>query len=124
VEGGETVNGNAVSGNALLVRFVNCAPASARSIAFASVVVLFFPAIGFGQLPSSRCDSIESTLEDCTSLTQIAPAQNVALGGRRIIKKKNLNHGTPMAESSTPTTYAHFADSAPQAGFPLGPSFV
>ena len=87
----------------LLVLFVKRAPASTRSIAFASVVVLLLTAIGFGQLPSSRCDSIKSTLEDCTSLTRVAPAQGAALGGTGTFAASLLDHDALLAASSTNT---------------------
>jgi hypothetical protein len=73
-----------------------------RSIAFLSVVVL--PAMGFGQLPSSRCDSIQSTLEDCTFSTGIEPAQNVVPDGSAASVANFLDHSAVPVESSKPTT--------------------
>ena len=43
------------------------------SILFLSV--LFLSRLCFAQLPSSRCDASKSTIEECTSLTQVKPAQ-------------------------------------------------
>src|SRR2546428_4006868 len=77
--------------------------ASMRSIAFASVVVLLLPAIGFGQLPSSRCDSIQSTLEDCTFSTGIEPAQNAVPDGSAASAANLLDHSAVPAETSKPT---------------------
>jgi len=38
------------------------------------LVVLLLPAVCYSQLPSSRCDSSKSALEDCTFLTHFDPA--------------------------------------------------
>jgi len=78
--------------------------ASMRSITFLSVVVVFLPAIGFGQLPSSRCDLIQSTLEDCTFSTGMEPAQNAVPDGRAAFAPNLLDHSAVPAESSKPTT--------------------
>jgi hypothetical protein len=44
-------------------------------------VVLLFPLISLGQLPSSRCDSTHAPLAECTSLTEVEPVPDVDLGG-------------------------------------------
>ena len=38
------------------------------------LLVLLLPAVCYSQLPSSRCDSAKSALEDCTFLTHFDPA--------------------------------------------------
>jgi len=74
--------------------------ASMRSIACAFVVL--WPAIGFGQLPSFRCDSFQTILEDCTSLTQIEPAHNVVLS-RSTTSAHLLDHRAVLEENSSET---------------------
>jgi hypothetical protein len=48
---------------------------------FLSVLLLvwFLPAVSFGQLPSSRCDSMESPLEDCAFLTGSGEGQSAVV---------------------------------------------
>jgi hypothetical protein len=43
---------------------------------FVLLVVLLLSPASFSQLPSSRCDSSKSALEDCTALTQFEPVQD------------------------------------------------
>jgi hypothetical protein len=64
------------------------------------LVLLLFSAVCFGQLPSSRCDSSNSTLEDCTSLTQLQPVQDQVF----VSKGSPLDNPAVPAESSEVTT--------------------
>src|SRR5258706_8085858 len=50
---------------------------------FVLLVVLFLSAACFSQLPSSRCDSSHSALEDCTLLTQFEPVQGQTIPATR-----------------------------------------
>ena len=60
------------------------------------VVVLFFSAVCFSQLPSSRCDASEGAIPDCTFLTGFEPIQAQTLTSQRVL----LNRGAGTPESS------------------------
>jgi hypothetical protein len=62
--------------------------------------VLLLPAITFGQLPSFRCDLIKKTLEDCTLLTGMGPAQNTASGENTTFAANLLDHSAVPVEGS------------------------
>jgi hypothetical protein len=55
---------------------VSCQPQSAKRGLVGSIllVILLFPVVCFGQLPSSGCDSNKSTLEECALLTYVEPS--------------------------------------------------
>jgi hypothetical protein len=93
------VNRNAVSASAEWQFFVNGVLASTRSIAFASAFVMFLPVLGFGQLPSSRCDLTNVAVEDCVYLTQIATPHNGPLGGTAT-PVNLIDHSVPLTDSS------------------------
>src|SRR5208283_415732 len=64
------------------------------------VVVLVFSAVCFSQLPSSRCDSSKSALEDCTFLTPFEPVQDQIFTS----KSGSLDRSAVPAESSEAAT--------------------
>ena len=62
--------------------------------------ILLLSPLCFGQLPSSRCDSTKSALEECSSLTPFEFPQDKIIA----FKKNPLDHSAGQAESSEPTT--------------------
>jgi hypothetical protein len=62
--------------------------------------ILLLSPLCFGQLPSSRCDSTKSALEECSSLTPSGfPADK-----NFVFKNSPLDHSAGQAGSSEPTT--------------------
>jgi len=64
------------------------------------LVVLLLPAVCYSQLPSSRCDSSKSALEDCTFLTHFDPAPQQIFPPRSSAPDRS----GVLAESSEVTT--------------------
>ncbi len=79
-----------------------------------SIVVLFLSSVCFGQLPSFRCDSIKSQLEDCTLLTGNEPVQNAAFDANAASGVAFLDSAMLGSPQNTPPI-ATDQDSAPSA---------
>ena len=87
-----------------------------RSIAFLSLFSLLLPVSCLGQLPSSRCDSIKRTIENCTFLTAVEAAQNLAPGGSPAPNSAGLPADTTASgQSSNPAVPSATAND-PAAG--------
>ena len=90
--------------------------------------ILLLSAVCFGQLPSSRCDSTKSALEECSFLTPFESPPDKIFG----FKKSSLDHSAVLAESSEPTTGSETASreaalapvSPAEAGLSLAPSSI
>jgi len=71
-----------------------------HSYSVAAAVVLFLPTACFSQLPSFRCDSSKSALEDCTFLTQFETVRDQIFTSQR----SSFDRSLLLAESSESTT--------------------
>jgi hypothetical protein len=89
------------------------ADASMRLIHFLLGSILLLPVVAFGQLPSSRCDPLNSTLENCRSMTPAEPARDAVLGGKPASAADVMGHD---AEQSSGPAVLGATDNDPSAG--------
>jgi hypothetical protein len=86
-----------------------------RSCLVIATGVLLLSPVCFSQLPSSGCDSMKTTLEDCTSLTQSEPAPNQTFTS----KESSFDHSTLLAGGSEASTdSAQVSGQTPNAPVP------
>jgi len=81
------------------------------------LLVVTLSAVCFGQLPSSRCDSSQSALEDCAFLTQVEPQQD----GIFTPQGSSLDRSAAPTDSSAATDREPASEGAAIAPVPREP---
>jgi len=77
-------------------------------------LVLILPAVGFGQLPSSRCDSIKSPLEDCGFVTGNDTERGIVVA-QQAVPTATSGDSSTMPSQSLQATVASATDNGVSA---------
>lgn len=78
---------------------------------FVFVLILLVPLAGFGQLPSSACDSSNSALAECASITQFEAAQSRTFSSATLLDTSGGMEASSDGTTDAPTS-AHNAISS------------